>query len=58
MNSTVNWIAAYNRLFVPLDRTGTPTYYRGPSFLRMVRQVDPGSPRAALADDLFKMNLL
>lgn len=44
MNSTVNWIAAYNRLFVLLDRNGTPTYYSGPSFLRMVQQVDPGSP--------------
>lgn len=44
MNLTVNWIAAYNRLFVLLDRNGTPTYYSGPSFLRMVQQVDPGSP--------------
>lgn len=44
MNSTVNWIAAYNRLFVLLDRNGTPTYYSGPNFLRMVQQVDPGSP--------------
>lgn len=44
VNSSVNWIAAYNRLFILLDRRDTPTYYSGPSFLRMVQQVDPGSP--------------
>lgn len=42
--SSVNWIAAYNRLFVLLDRSGTPTYYSGPNFLRMAQQVDPGVP--------------
>ncbi|KIN89098.1 hypothetical protein [Thauera sp. SWB20] len=42
--SSINWIAAYNRLFILLDRSGTPTYYSGPSFLRMVQQIDPGSP--------------
>lgn len=44
MNSSVNWIAAYNRLFILLDKKNTPTYHGGPSFLRMVQQVDPGSP--------------
>lgn len=44
MNSSVNWISAYNRLFIMLDRRDTPTYCSGPSFLRMVQQVDPGSP--------------
>lgn len=44
MSGGVNWIAAYNRLFILLDRKDTPTYYSGPSFLRMVQQVDPGSP--------------
>lgn len=44
MNSSVNWIAAYNRLFILLDRRDSPTYHSGPSFLRMVQQVDPGSP--------------
>ncbi|MDP1530956.1 MAG: HEPN domain-containing protein [Rhodoferax sp.] len=39
----VNWIAAFNRLFVLLNREG-PTYCSGPSFLRMAQQVDPGSP--------------
>jgi hypothetical protein len=42
--SSVNWIAAYNRLFILLDKSDTPTYYSGPKFLRMVRQVDPGVP--------------
>lgn len=44
MNAGVNWIAAYNRLFALLDRRDTPTYYGGPTFLRTVQQVDPGSP--------------
>lgn len=44
MNSSVNWIAAYNRLFALLDRSSTPTYYSGGNFLRMVQQVDPGAP--------------
>lgn len=43
MTSSVNWIAAYNRLFILLDKRDSPTYYSGPSFLRMVQQVDPGS---------------
>ena len=40
----VNWIAAFNRLFILLNREGV-TYYSGPNFLRVVQQVDPGSPR-------------
>lgn len=44
VTSSVNWIAAYNRLFNLLDRSGTPTYYSGGNFLRMIQQVDPGSP--------------
>lgn len=39
----INWIAAYNRLFSVLNTQG-PTYYSGPSFLRMAQQVDPGIP--------------
>lgn len=38
-----NWISAYNRLFVLLNREG-PTYFSGSNFLRMVQQVDAGSP--------------
>lgn len=41
---SVNWIAAYNRLFILLDKKDSPTYYGGPTFLRTVQQVDPGSP--------------
>lgn len=44
MSGEVNWISAYNRLFILLDRKDTPTYCSGPSFLRMVQQVDTGSP--------------
>ena len=44
MNQGINWIAAYNRLWLLLDRSNTATYYSGPSFLRMVQQVEPGSP--------------
>ena len=44
MNQGVNWIAAYNRLWLLLDRSNTPTYHSGPSFLRMVQQIEPGSP--------------
>lgn len=44
MNQSINWIGAYNRLWILLDRSGTPTYYSGPSFLRMVQQVDPDAP--------------
>jgi hypothetical protein len=44
MNQGINWIAAYNRLWLLLDRSNTPTYHSGPSFLRMVQQVEPGSP--------------
>lgn len=50
----VNWIAAYNRLFVILDRAQTPTYYSGPSFLRMVQQVDPGVPHYEQLMELLK----
>lgn len=41
---TTNWIAAYNRLFPIIDRSGEPTYLSGPSFLRMAQQVDVGIP--------------
>ena len=44
MNTSVNWIAAYNQLFSLLDRKDTPAYHSGGDFLRIVQQVDPGSP--------------
>lgn len=43
-NSTINWIAAYNRLFILLDKKGEPTYCSGPNFLRMAQQIDSGIP--------------
>lgn len=39
-----NWIAAYNRLLLIIDRSGEPTYISGPSFLRIAQQVDIGIP--------------
>lgn len=42
--ASINWISAFNRLWHLLDRSNTPTYCSGPSFLRMVQQIDPGSP--------------
>ena len=44
MNTSVNWIAAYNQLFSLLDRKDTPAYHSGGDFLRIEQQVDPGSP--------------
>ncbi|VWD54766.1 hypothetical protein BLA18110_07972 [Burkholderia lata] len=32
--SSVNWIAAYNRLFILWDKVGESTYRSGPNFLR------------------------
>lgn len=40
-NSPVNWIVAFNRLFMAINKEGTPTYCGGSEFLKMVRQVDP-----------------
>ena len=44
MSTSVNWIAAYNRLFLLMDRAQTPTYMSGPNFLRMAQQVNPDVP--------------
>lgn len=42
---TVNWIAAFNYLFASLNKSeNTDLYVGGPTFCRMVQQVDPGSP--------------
>ncbi len=40
---SVNWIAAYNRLFKIINEQGV-TYYSGPEFIRMAQQVDDGIP--------------
>ena len=39
----ISWIAAYNRLFPILDRSGD-TYHSGPAFIRMAQQVDLNIP--------------
>jgi len=54
MNHTsVNWIAAYNRLFLLFDKKDTPTYYSGPNFLRMAQQVEPDIPEPRATDFSF-----
>ena len=40
-NSPVNWIVGFNRLFMAINKDGTPTYCSGPGFLKMLSQVDP-----------------
>ena len=40
---SVNWIAAYNRLFKVINVQGE-TYYSGSEFIRMAQQVDDGIP--------------
>jgi hypothetical protein len=44
MTSSVNWIAAFNYLFASLDSENKELYVSGPTFCRMVQQVDLGSP--------------
>lgn len=44
MNVSVNWIAAYNYLFMALNSENPALYVGGSTFCRMVQQVDPGSP--------------
>lgn len=59
MNSNeVNWIVAFNRLFAALNKEGTPTYCKGPSFLDMVRKVDPDClTYSQLMDERKRRNL-
>ncbi|MEM5317247.1 HEPN domain-containing protein [Paraburkholderia sp. JHI869] len=52
--SSVNWITAYNRFFALWDRTGTPTYLGGGSFLKFVQQIDPGTPSYNQLIDILK----
>lgn len=44
MNTSVNWIAAYNYLFAALNSENKALYVGGSTFCRMVQQVDTGSP--------------
>jgi len=44
MNTSVNWIAAYNYLFAAFNSENQALYVGGSTFCRMVQQVDPGSP--------------
>ena len=49
----LNWVAAYNRLFPILDRSGD-TYYSGPAFISMVQQVNYEIPDYRTYFDLRK----
>lgn len=44
MTSTINWVAAYNYLFVAFNSENKELYVGGASFCRMVQQIDPGAP--------------
>lgn len=44
MNTSVNWIAAFNFLFASLNSEDKNLYVGGTAFCRMVQQIDPGSP--------------
>lgn len=44
MNTSVNWIAAYNYLFAALNSENKALHVGGSTFCRMVQQVDTGSP--------------
>ncbi|WP_083657824.1 hypothetical protein [Herbaspirillum camelliae] len=44
MNASVNWIAAYNYLFLAFNSENQALYVGGSTFCRMLQQVDPGSP--------------
>lgn len=44
----MNWIAAFSRLFSILDKSGTEAYHSGPSFIKVIKQFDPGQPDYSL----------
>ncbi|AOW77220.1 hypothetical protein A3Q34_16950 [Colwellia sp. PAMC 20917] len=44
----MNWLAAFSRLFSILDKSGTEAYHSGPSFIKVIKQFDPGQPDYSL----------
>jgi len=40
----MKWLAAFSRLFSILDKSGTEAYHSGPSFIKVIKQYDPGQP--------------
>lgn len=37
-----NWFAAFNQLFLILDKQKTPAHHSGSDFIKVVQQYDPG----------------
>ena len=44
----MNWLAAFSRLFSILDKSGTDAYHSGPSFIKVIKQFDPGQAEYSL----------
>lgn len=40
----MNWAIIFNRLFELIDQDGTPNYFSGPRFMRVVREIDTYFP--------------
>jgi hypothetical protein len=38
----MNWLAAFSRLFLILDKQNTPAYHSGSDFIKVIQQYDPG----------------
>lgn len=38
----MDWLAAFSRLFLILDKKGTPAYHSGSDFIKVIQQYDPG----------------
>ncbi len=44
----MNWLAAFSRLFLLLDKSGTPAYHSGGDFIKVIQQYDQGQPDYSL----------
>lgn len=44
----MNWLAAFSRLFLLLDKKDTPAYHSGGDFIKVIQQYDQGQPGYSL----------
>jgi len=44
----MNWLAAFSRLFLLLDKKDTPAYHSGGDFIKVIQQFDKGQPSYSL----------
>jgi hypothetical protein len=44
----MDWLAAFSRLFLILDKKDTPAYHSGPNFIKVIQQYNPGQPGYSL----------